>query len=54
MLISRIYVISSSSFLMCPISSIFRVTYIYFELFVHGASYVVQICYRIEMLQLLS
>ena len=28
--------------------------HVYFELFVHGASYVVQICYRIEMLQLLS
>ena len=29
MLISQIYGISSSSFLMCPISSIFRVTYMF-------------------------
>ena len=29
MLISQIYVVSSSSFLMCPISSIFRVTYMF-------------------------
>ena len=28
MLISQIYVVSSSSFLMCPISSIFRVSYL--------------------------
>ena len=29
MLISQIYVVSSSSFLMCPISSIFGVTYMF-------------------------